>query len=117
MISNIFGRRNIVTRPDGSCPITSSNPVTVHAPDGVDASTETNHKSTDDISGSVKSARVDVILTLDNELHEWWGPSLASGDLFVEGLQDETHTHDNKRYRLHVGYNREQVMTFLTPTF
>jgi hypothetical protein len=56
---------------------------------------------------SAKSAPAEVVMALNHELHEWWGPSLTSGDFLVEDFREETHIHNNKGHQIHVRYNRE----------
>jgi hypothetical protein len=63
---------------------------------------------------SSKSTPVDVVMVFDNELHEWWGPSLTSGDLLVDGVREETHIHNNKALR--VRYNQQQALALLALT-
>jgi len=56
---------------------------------------------------SAKSAPAEVVMALNHELHEWWGPSLTSGDFLVEDFREEIHIHNSKGHQIHVRYNRE----------
>jgi hypothetical protein len=65
---------------------------------------------------STKSAPLHAISAWDNELYEWWGPSPTSGDVLVDSLCDELHTHNKKSRQLQADHHRLDVAALLATT-